>query len=57
MTYLVFIDTQSGEKTHSIWNNREDCKHQVDVLNGAGYLAWWEFIPAALNAPNGQYFV
>jgi hypothetical protein len=57
MTYLVFIDTQSGEKTHSIWNNCEDCKHQVDVLNSAGYLAWWEFIPAALNAPNGQYLV
>jgi len=57
MTYLVFIDTGSGGKTHSIWNNREDCKHQVDVLNGAGYCAWWEFIPAALNAPNGQYLV
>mgnify|MGYP005842880285 CR=1 FL=1 len=57
MSYFVFIYTGSGEKTYSIWNNREDCKHQVDVLNGIGYCAWWKIIPAALNPQNGQYLV
>jgi len=57
MTYLVFIETNDGEKRHSIWNNCTDCKHQVDVLKTHGYSAWWEFIPATLHMQNGYYFV
>lgn len=46
MAYIVFIDTQSGRKKHSIWTSHTDCKQQVKILRNHGYKAWWEFIPA-----------
>lgn len=57
MTYLVFIDTQNGGERHSVWSSHVDCKHQVDVLRGYGYRAWWEFVPAMLCVQNGHYFI
>ncbi len=57
MTYIVFIDTQSGGKKHSIWTSHTDCKQQVEILRNHGYAAWWEFIPARAMVPNGYYCV
>jgi hypothetical protein len=57
MSYLVFIDTRSGGQKHSLWTSREECSHQVDVLREHGYSAWWEFIPARADVPNGHYFL
>lgn len=55
MTYTVFIDSVTGGKKHSLWNNLPDCKDLTDALRNHGYFAWWEYAPAPLPVPNGTY--
>lgn len=56
MTYIAYVKTRNGQRKHSAWNNQNDCLKQVQALNGHGYCALWDSLPATLMSQTDIIF-